>query len=327
MDAVSERSTFAVRSSSALDRVEKLYLKALRAALLIVATILILCAVAWAGINLMKVMRSPSSVVEAPSAVSASEIALPVSHTSGRSAALEVKQDQLGKQRSYYDNFVKRYYSLYRSKFQPYIRSDDKTLSIGEFDDVTIDSASRLNAIRQGDLSFETDKQDLEAFLPVVTEASSSAATADRLAKYRVAKKQPVTSTVQRTRFETRRGWDSYSESCAAWYESPIGCAVNRRVEVPYRERVTVLRYPNGISSPSEVLKSYQDKYFGLLSERRSANAMKANAEKQEIAAGNVAGWAGLSQSVLIAGAFLVLMFFFLLVAIERHQRRLTSSI
>jgi hypothetical protein len=49
MDALAEPSTLTVRSKSALDRIENLYLSVLRAALLIVATIVLICAVAWAG--------------------------------------------------------------------------------------------------------------------------------------------------------------------------------------------------------------------------------------------------------------------------------------
>ena len=325
MDALAERSTLTVRSKSALDRIENLYLSVLRAALLIVATIVLICAVAWAGYNLSRVLRSPASVVEQPSVVSSSELVEHGAATKADANADIGKPAELRAERAYYDGFVRRYYGLFRTKYQASLRPDDKRLTIGEFDDLTINSAGRLDAVRRGNLDFAQDKRDLEAFLPITADASNSKQTADRLARYRAATKRPVATQVQRTRSETRRGWDTYSENCENWYEAPIGCAVNRRVEIPYNETVTVMRYPAGISSPGDVLKGYQDRYFQLLSERRERNESEAASAREAIVAGQSAGWAGLSQSVLIAGGFLVLMFFFLLVAIERHQRRQTS--
>ncbi len=321
MNDINDAQTFAARSSRTLDKIEALYLKVLRAVLLVVATVLLAWALIWAAINLTRVLRSPDSVVEKPSVVASSEIL---------TANVEQKKKSEGspddsasrEQRAYYDGFIKRYYSLYSQKYQPFMRGDDKRLSMGEFDDLTINTEARLSAIRAGELNFETDKNDLEAYLPIVADATSNKATTDKLQKYRNAKKQSVTTQIRRVRYENRRGWDSLSTYCAGWYESPIGCPVNRRVEVPYSERVTQMRYPEGVLSPNALLKSYQDRYFALLAQRRSLNSADAETEREKITAGNITGWAGLSQATMIAGAFLVLMFFFLLVAIERHQRR-----
>lgn len=324
MDAIPDGSAVLTRSTSTLDRIESLYLRVLRAALLLVATILLVCAAGWAVYSLVRVLRSPESVVEKPSVVSSAEIVEKGAPSKADAARGTSGANDLRGERAYYDAFVKRYYGVYRSRFEPSLRKDDKRLTIGEFDDLTINSAARLGAVRAGDLSFEQDRQDLEAFLPVVTEAAGSSGTAERLARYRTATKRPVATQVQRTRSETRRGWDPFSQNCENWYESPIGCAVTRRVDVPYTETVKVMRYPEGIASPGEVLKGYQDRYFQLLAERRERNGSEAATAREEIVQGQAAGWAGLSQSVLVVGAFLVLMFFFLLVAIERHQRRAT---
>ena len=325
MDNSEDRPPLGARIAGALDRIESIYLKVLRAAVLIVATMLLVWALAWAALSLVRISRSPNSVIVASSAVSSTELLDP---QVARAAAVSTPDTgNTAEQRRFYDEFVKRYHGLYRTRFEPQLRRDDKRLSRGEFDDLTIDTGGRLSAIREGRLDFATDRADLEAFLPVVAAASAAKATADKLAQYRTARKERVVSRVQRTRTETRRGWDSLSTNCAYWYESPIGCAVTRRVEVPYTQRVTSTRYPNGISSPNEVLKSYQDRYFSLLAERRRGNAAMADAEREEITLGRITGWAGLSQSVLVAGAFLALMFFFLLVAIERHQRRLSISL
>ncbi|MEN2787564.1 hypothetical protein ACFOKI_02910 [Sphingomonas qilianensis] len=325
LDEIEERSTLIARTGTWLDRIEFLYLRVLRAMLLVGATVLLICALVWAATSVTRILRSPDSVAERPSVVSANELqesGLKMSSSASSNAALN---KDFREQRSNYDSFLRRYYSLYRTRYQPNLRTDDKTLAIGEFDDLTINSSARLASIRKGELDFAVDKKDLDTFLPVIVTASSSKSTDDRLSKYRLATKKPVATQVQRTRTETRRGWDPYSENCPAWYESPIGCAVNRQVVVPYSETVKVMRYPDGIASPNEILKSYQDRYFGLLAERRRTNADKASSERQDIVAGQATGWGGLSQSVMIVGAFLVLMFFFLLVAIERHQRRIAA--
>lgn len=327
MDALTDRSSLIVRAPSALDRIESLYLRVLRAALLIVATLLLACAVVWAGFNLTKVLRSPDSVVEKPSLVGSSEIIDQEAPVKAEAHGVPNQQSTLRAERAFYDSFVKRYHELFRTKYEPNQRAGDKKLTLGEFDDLTIATSSRLDAVRRGDLNFAQDKKDLEAFLPVVTEATATQQTADRLARYRSAVKRPIPTQVQRSRTELRRGWDMYSEACENWFEAPIGCPATRRVEVPYTETVNILRYPDGIASPRDVLKGYQDRYFQLLAERRDQNVRAAAEERDAIASGQVAGWSGLWQSVAIAAAFLVLMFFFLLVAIERHQRRQTASL
>ncbi len=221
MDAIPEHSVLLSRTTSALDRIEALYLKVLRAALLIVATVLLICAAGWAAYSLMRVMRSPDSVVEKPSVVSVAEIVASEASTKTDAPRAGANVDVLRRERAYYDAFVKKYFALYREKFQPSLRGDDKKLTIGEFDDLTINSSARLDAVRSGDLSFEQDRKDLDGYLPIVTQAANSKQTVERLSRYRTATKRPVATQVQRTRVETRRGWDTFSDNCENWYLSP----------------------------------------------------------------------------------------------------------
>lgn len=133
MDAIPEHSVLLSRTTSALDRIEALYLKVLRAALLIVATVLLICAAGWAAYSLMRVMRSPDSVVEKPSVVSVAEIVASEASTKTDAPRAGANVDVLRRERAYYDAFVKKYFALYREKFQPSLRGDDKKLTIGEF--------------------------------------------------------------------------------------------------------------------------------------------------------------------------------------------------
>lgn len=327
MDDTIDRQPVGERIGNALDRVEIIYLRILRASVLVVATILIIVAIGYAGINLAKVMRSPASVVEAPATVAAADL-IPADGKSVVDTSAKDREDQLNLQRrSYYDAFAKRYFALYQRSFAPFKRADDKALSLGEFDDLTIDSAGRLDAIRRGDLDFTRDKADLAALLTTMGNAAKDPRTIARLNRYKTATKSRIATQVRRTRTETRRGWDMYATTCTAWYEPPIGCPATRRVEIPYMEKVYEMRFPTDVEAPGKVFKGYQDRFFTVLNERRSSNAATAESERNTIVAGQYQGRTGLVTALAIGGGFVILMFFFLLIAIERHQRRLTAAV
>lgn len=311
-------------SWAALDRAEQIYLRLLRASVLVIATILIVAALAWGAISLVKVLRSPDSVTEQSSGVTATEIVNTTAPATGTSAA-PMDRKNTAEQQRFYDDANKRYYAIYKRSFEAFQRGEEKKITASEFDDLMLNTRARLAAVLDGSLDFATDRTDVETFLKVVAEAATSATTRDALGRYKSARKQRVATKVQRTRTERRRGWDSYSSDCAYWYETPVGCAVTRTVAVPYTETVYVMRYPDGIASPSALLKSYQDRYFHLLATRRDDARRAAEAERQSIVEGQVVGWSGLGYAAGLLGSFIVLMFFFLLIAIERHQRSIAA--
>ena len=67
--------------------------------------------------------------------------------------------------------------------------------------------------------------------------------------------------------------------------------------------------------------------FWAKLSEVRQANREEAAAKRAEIAAGKVAGSLGLVTAGWAFVAFISLMFSFLLVAVERHQRKMAGDI
>jgi hypothetical protein len=320
-----ERPPLSVRTGAILDRAEALYLKVLRAVILLIATVLLLYA-GWLAISsLYKISRSPEAVVEEPASVAADELidAQMPAEVNMPSKSEEPSANRA--HRNFYRQFASQYYDLYRSKFEPYRQKEDKQLTLGEFDDSFLNTAGRLQAVTKGELDFAQDKADLESLLAVMSDASVKPVTAQRLEKYRTAKKIPVQRQVERTKITYRRGWDSYSTACSNWYESPIGCAVNRPVETTYTDTVTEMKYPKGTQSHTQIFRAFQERYFALLQQRRESNAAKAEGERQSILAGIVDGRLSLMTTLQILGGFLVLMFFFLLIAIERHQRRLAA--
>jgi hypothetical protein len=316
---------FRERFGSALDRAEAVYLKVLRAAILLIATGLLLYA-AWLGVwSLWKIGQSPSSVVEQPAAVAADELTdaeMPVQSSAGTPPGPRVDAGQ----RRYYANFVKRYYGLFRTSFEPFRQKEDKQLSRDQFDDAFIESDARLQAAAKGELDFNTDSADLEALLKTMTEAAGKPQTQQRLQKYKAAKKVRVAKKVQRSRTEQRSGWNSYSTACENWYISPIGCAERRAVEVPYTETVYTQEFPKGTQSHTQIFRAFQDRFFSLLHDRRQSNKAEAERKREEISFGNLMGKLTLWTALQILTGFLVLMFFFLLIVIERHQRKMSAA-
>ncbi len=315
------------RAASVLDRAESFYLRVLRAVILIIATLLLVYA-AWLGASsLYKISQSPDSVVEQEAVVSPDELTnaqMPAIQASGEKTASAPRVHPT--QAAFYGSFVDRYYTLYRARFEPYRQQEDKQLSKGEFDGAFINTEARKAAVAKGDLDFETDRRDLQTLLSVMNAAAAKPATIQRLKRYQTARKVAVKEQVQRTRTQHVEGWDSSSTACAGWYESPIGCSVRRAIEVPYTETVTRMQYPDGTQSHTQIFRAFQDRFFQLLEQRRNENASRAERERQGILAGITEGELSLMTALQILGAFLLLMFFFLLIAIERHQRRLAQD-
>jgi hypothetical protein len=311
----------ATRIAAVLERAERVYLRVLRVVILLIATLLIVFA-GWLVVSsLYKMAQSPDSVEEKAAVVVADEL------TDAEMPEKETAVANLGSttnpaQRGYYISFVNRYYGLFKTKFEPFRQREDKQLTRDQFDDSFVKSTERLKAISTGEMDFERDKADLEALLVVMTQAAAKPQTQQRLQKYRSAKKVQIAKKVQRSRTETRRGWNQYSMDCPGWFNEPVGCAENRQVEIPYTQTVYSQEFPKGTQSHSQIFRAFQDRFFQLLHQRREANAQQAAGERAGILAGIAEGKLSLLTALQILGGFLVLMFFFLLIAIERHQRR-----
>jgi hypothetical protein len=309
------------RMSVGIDRLESVYLKVLRVAILLLATLMLIGALCLAAYSLYKISRSPESVVEQTAEVQAAEIvdAAQVAQASvqqGGTARVDPRY------RTYYDQFVANYHRLFRNRFEPFRQREDKQLSLSEFGDSYIRPADRIAAIQKRELNFDEDKAALEGLLRAMTAAADHPTTQQRLKRYQKAKKVQVCETVQRTRTVTESGWDRYSTSCSGWYVEPMGCPVTRVVEKPYSSKQCSMRFPENTQSHAQIFRAFQDKYLSLLEERKAANAADAENRRAEIIAGKEEGAGQLMFALQVVGAFLVLMFFFLLIAIERHLRR-----
>lgn len=317
------RADWRVRWSNTLDRVEAVYLKILRAAVLLVATGLIAFAI-WLGISgLIKVSRSPDSVVEREAKVGADDLVnAPVIDEPSPQSSPSKEPVPSASTRNAYRERLASYFEIYRTRFEPYRQTEDKQLSRDEFDDQYLKTNERAMSVAKGELSESTDLAELDRLIAVMNEAAANAKTAEALNKYKSAKKVSVRKSVERTRTEMRQGWDSTSTACEDWYYRPYGCAVTRAVSVPYTEQVNVMEFPKGTRSHAAIFNAYHQRYNELLAQRRSESADRAESERQSIINGKIEGGAALWTAVQVALGFVVLMFFFLLIAIERHQRK-----
>lgn len=309
----------ATKTGRLLDRAEELYLQILRAAVLVIATLLVLFAIGLAAYSLYRVSQSPDSVETAPVAVTAGEI---VSAQSKVVAAAAGKPAENAEQAKAYQQFVAKYHQLFQKKFESFRQPEDKTLDRGEFDDNFVGSAARLEAISQGDLNFNNDIADLQKLYTAMAKAADLPEAQKRLKAYKAARKSEVCHNVEKTRTTYQRGWDRFSTACTDWYYDPIGCSVMRPVQSTYTDRQCAMEFPKGTQSHLQLFRAFQERYDELLTQRRDDAEVAAEAERQSIIEGIAEGKSGLGVALAVAGAFILLMFFFLLIAIERHQRR-----
>jgi hypothetical protein len=320
------RMPLGVRATKLLDRAESFYLRVLRAAVLLIATVLIGYALFLSAVSLYRISQSPDSVKTAASSVTPEDIiaAQPANAQAGATADGTKSNSAQVKA---YQQFVGRYYQLFRAKFEPYRQPDDKQLSLTEFDDNFVGSTARVTAVSKGELNFAKDLADLKKLSASLALAAELPEAKNRLQSYRSAKKAQVCRNVEKTRTTFESGWDRASISCASWYIEPVGCPVSRPVEVPYNSKECAMKFPEGTQSHIQLFRNFQDRYNQLLSQRRQSAAATANTERLSIVQGIAKGKADLFTALLVAGAFMVLMFFFLMIAIERHQRRLVPQI
>ena len=84
---------------------------------------------------------------------------------------------------------------------------------------------------------------------------------------------------------------------------------------------------PNGIRRPLQLFTAYQENFGRDLTKQRAISPTDAAEKRQAITIGNLRGQSALWTAAQICGAFLTLMAFFLLIAIERHQRRSAAAL
>lgn len=297
--------------------VERFYLSALRIILLLLASGLVIGAL-WLGVSgLYQVSRSTASVVQEPATVTATEIAdIPV-HVVDKNGS-NTKSNSLQAEQNFYRDFVTRYFELYQKKFAQFRKVDDPVVDRASFDTLYVKSADRLESIGRGDLNFEEDKAELNLLLSKMREVAALPQTVNRLMRYRMTNKIQKSKIVRGTKTEQYCSYFGYYINQCISYDTR---------EVPYQRTVVETYLPPGVMTPGDLFQAYQDRHFDLLASRRRDNVSKAEAARESIIAGNAEGASRLLRGVMLVGGFLAVMFLFLVIAIERHQRKLVNAL
>lgn len=306
-----------VRAREILNKLERTYLATIRAIALAAATFLVLYAIWLAASGFYKTSRDVSSVKEDPAVVSPEEVT-EIDLRQVTKAAAQPTSDSFAAEKRYYADFAKRYYTLFKARFESFKRPDDQALDQKAFDQRYLRTSERVEAIKEGTGNFAQDSADLESLLTTLATAAANQKTIERLQAYKAAKKTAVTRTESGTREET------YCSYYGVYIDECISYATRT---VPYKRTIQEMKLPAGIVSHADLFSAYQDRYLSRLAEKREASASAAQRERDEIIADNSNGQARLWSALSVVGGFVVLMFLFLLIALERHQRKIASSV
>lgn len=161
---------------------------------------------------------------------------------------------------------------------------------------------------------FQTEQAFAEAQIAAVTQVLADQRVVALAKKYQTAEKTAQScSTVQRM----RTVWDSNSMACADWFYAPRGCQVRRAVAV----EECVPAYPEGVESPNETFARIDEAYrMEWVAKAADARAV-AQAEEMEKEATKAGAPSAFLIALSVFGAFVTVMFLFLLIAVERHLR------
>lgn len=300
-----------------LDRIEIAYLNALRIGVLGVATICLVIATYFAVDAAWRIFVSTKVPVE-PTTVSAAEVVVALKKP-------EVTQSLRGDNTipdgvklahaKFVNGAFTTYYAVYKKAADAYKKPDDKLLNR---DDLLEYLGYDLGTYAGGtDLSVKmfVESADYQSqALSAINGTMSDAAVVSQLKEYKSAQK---TARQCSTVYEPRSVWDYNSTACYNWYLEPRGCSVNRNVPV---ERC-VPAYPAGIVSPLTAFKRADAFFAETWIDRSSRNAARARSEEADRQALRDGMAPRLLMALKVIAGFLVIMFFFLLVAIERHLR------
>jgi len=302
-----------------LDDVERVYLIALRVGVLAIATLSLLCAGYFAVDAAWRMFVSTDVAVE-PTVVEPGEVSAVMRDFA---AAREAEEAPDGPQipgyvRERHDRFMEEtfaaYHRVYAAAAEQYNKSEDETLTAEELADRLGYSleiyASGTSPVAK---AFVEQPEFQRQSLAAVTAALADPASVGLLAQYRDADRVEhcTTRNVRRT----------VRQICGYYYT--YDCSYTETVPTRRCEMV----YPDGIVSPLAAF-TQADQAFGEL---WIAEANRNEETAQVITSERHATRSQIGPKLILAlqviGGFLVIMFFFLLVSIERHMRRLALEV
>lgn len=307
-------------SAIRLDRIEHIYLAILRVAVLAVATICLLAAVYFAADALWRVAVS-TKIETAPTTVSGAEVAQKMRDAPDADRASDgpaIPANVRSRHQKFVNDIFPAYYAIYRQASEAYKKPEDKTLSSEQLLDALGYDLGTYAAGQDSTTRLFVEDENYQSQIKASVTAALAGTDAVRLLRdYKAAQKTAQSCS---TAYERRRVWDPYSTACRGWYYEPYGCEVTRSVPV---ERC-VPAYPDGIVSPAVAFGRADEAFRTLWLEKFDRNASEAATKISQREATRARIGPKLLTALQIAVGFLLVMFFFLIVAIERHLRRLS---
>ncbi len=222
--------------------------------------------------------------------------------------------------------------AIYKRDFAKYERPDTKISAeqvvdliwteerIAQFNDLI--SAGLVD--RNGEQINGREKLMAHA-LETVGAAVKSKDYLSQLVAYRDAKKVNVCNTETRIRERVVEAWDRYATWCDGWYISPTGCATTRVVSEPYEERVCEMKFPDDLYAPAELFAFSIERYAAVAEMDLQSAQISAEEKTAENHSRKIKGRENIGLSGQLFLGFLAVMFLYLFIAMERHNRNLRA--
>lgn len=256
--------------------------------------------------------------------VSADDVVPPVSVEEDEIPSLAAPKPSLPK------SIREKTVSIYRRDFAGHERSENKITEEQMIDLVwseetisAFDGVGDVGLIADDGTELVGKTAVMADALNTISAATSAKDYVKQLVGYRDAKKVNLCTNETRTRRRTVQGWDSYSTSCAYWYDSPIGCPTTRVIAEPYTEKVCEMKYPADLVAPSELFAASVSQYAEMAKTKLESSRIDAEKLTAENFQKKVKGQANIGESGKLFLGFLAVMFLYLFIAMERHNRHL----
>jgi hypothetical protein len=222
--------------------------------------------------------------------------------------------------------------AIYKRDFAGFERPDTKITPEQVVDLVwTEERIAQFNALISAGLVDAEGKQisGREALMTNALETVSKAAKtkdyADQLVAYRDAKKVNVCTNRTRTRSRVVDAWDRYATWCSGWYISPVGCSTTRTISEPYEERVCEMKFPDDLYAPAELFSYSIERYANVAQVGLRSAQIDAEEKTAQNHARKMEGQENIGLSGQLFLGFLAVMFLYLFIAMERHNRNLRA--
>ncbi|RVU07136.1 hypothetical protein EOE18_04095 [Novosphingobium umbonatum] len=219
---------------------------------------------------------------------------------------------------------------IFRSRFKPSQRPDDKLTDDQVVDFIWTDSMLSSYADLATAGLTDAGGKDLTTAAAIMGDALTAVDTAaqnpefqKKLTAYRTAQKQNVCTDHFTIHSRLVPGWDSTATNCEDWYKSPVGCAGTRLVEEPVTEKVCEMKFPEGLLSPVEQYAIAVATYAETAKHKSDDAKIQAQNKTSENGLRKEMGKERIQLAAEIFLGFLGIMFLYLFIALERHNRSL----